>query len=351
MLTALVRQSLLNLNQTDGIDRLEHKYVSYLQSEMFSTLGNILHMLIHNILYLWICLYFIGDLRLAVEDKESWSDLQLPVRLKLEMKKLLHTNFETKISTQKSPPRWRRCFSQEYDSHYYLNTETNETQWELPDGGHSAEEEGPDDLSPQSTLNMRVGVGSDGLPLSPGRRVLPTREEQGRGQMRGAMNSQSPLGIDGFYSQELSFEYGDSPAGTPPNHLRDYSSRDPSPRAELVTPSSPPRAMVINDAVAVFETDSVSSDADLDENEKVMRLVEMGFSEAAALIALEMSEGSLASAAAYLVADAKATNHNENSREVTSSGKLDRQGMSSGKSGKLGLPRLILGGNSAKSNT
>lgn len=105
----LLRQSLLNLNQSEDMDRLLSKFISYLHSEMFFTLS---------------------DLRLAVDDKDSWSDLRLPVRLKLEMKRLLQSNFG--MNTQASPTgqvRWKRCFSQEYDSHYFLNLHTNEVRY------------------------------------------------------------------------------------------------------------------------------------------------------------------------------------------------------------------------------
>ena len=104
----LLRQSLLNLSQSEDMDRLLSKFISYLHSEMFFTLS---------------------DLRLAVDDKDSWSDLRLPVRLKLEMKRLLQSNFglnpQTSVSGQ---VKWKRCFSEEYDSHYFLNLQTNKVR-------------------------------------------------------------------------------------------------------------------------------------------------------------------------------------------------------------------------------
>lgn len=91
---------------------------------------------------------------------------------------------------------------------------------------------------------------------------------------------------------------------------------------------------------------SASEEKDLEPKEMVQRLCEMGFKEDAAKVALEMSDNNLASAAAYLVADAKASSENESSRlsaaATTTSSKTN--------SAKLGLPRLLLGtGSSSKS--
>ena len=74
--------------------------------------------------------FTLADLRLAVDDKDSWSDLRLPVRLKLEMKRLLQSNYGINMNTSPTGQvKWKRCFSQEYDSHYFLNLETNEVYY------------------------------------------------------------------------------------------------------------------------------------------------------------------------------------------------------------------------------
>ena len=116
------------------------------------------------------------------------------------------------------------------------------------------------------------------------------------------------------------------------------------------SPSHPssPQAFVVQDAIPIAESvsaphiDSLSNaseEKDLDPKEMVQRLCEMGFKEDAAKVALEMSENNLASAAAYLVADAKASSENENSRSSTATTTASTKASS----GKMGLPRLLLG--------
>lgn len=111
----LLKNALQNLHQ---IERLE-EYITYLHQEWFFT---------------------VNDLALAIEDNKSWSDLKLPARLKLEMKKMvLESQKEEKreeddSSELSAAAKWQKCYSAEHNAYYYYNHRTDETVWELPQG-------------------------------------------------------------------------------------------------------------------------------------------------------------------------------------------------------------------------
>lgn len=298
----LLQQALSSLGQSDP-ERLRIKYAAYLHSEMFDTAA---------------------DLKLAVDDRDSWSDLKLPGRLKLEMKRLLQSDFdiyapssgppiESTVTHSSAPQRWRRCFSTEYDSHYYVNPHTNEAQWEEPD------DECEDDNSTYYFAPL-VADESD-APLSPGRRL----------------NKSTPR-------ENASMD----------SHVY-YASTELNATHVTSSPPSPARVIVVHDAVALSSSDMYSADSheseqraypaeekqsELTSDQLTRRLCEMGFKEDAARVALQSSGNSLAAAAALLVADAKPAEEGFNSRSATAE---SGQSGTSGKSGKIGLPRLILG--------
>ena len=153
------------------------------------------------------------------------------------------------------------------------------------------------------------------------------------------------FGTDSFYTS-MSVDYSSSPGSSPRHH--------PRVRENVVSHPSSPQPFVVQDAIPIAESVSAphidtlpaaSEEKDLDPKEMVQRLCEMGFKAEAAKVALELSENNLASAAAYLVADAKASAENDSSRSSTATTSASTKASS----GKLGLPRMLLGAGSGKS--
>lgn len=147
----------------------------------------------------------------------------------------------------------------------------------------------------------------------------------------------------------MSVDYNSSPGSSP----RPSRGRENTVPTTASHPSSP-QTFIVQDAIPIAESVSAphidslpaaAEEKDLDPKEMVQRLCEMGFKEEAAKVALEMSENNLASAAAYLVADAKASSENANSHSSTATTTTSTKASS----GKLGLPRLLLGAGSGKS--
>ena len=103
-----------------------------------------------------------SDLLLALEDGKAWTDLQLPGRLKIEMKSELlrlralrqdiggrSISIPTKIATSAPPTeRWTKYFSSEHNTYFYYNNEKDLTQWDFPTGVNI---EIISDISAQST--------------------------------------------------------------------------------------------------------------------------------------------------------------------------------------------------------
>jgi hypothetical protein len=302
-ITELLRLALSNL-EIDDSERLLQKFLTYLNGEMFKT---------------------IADLRLAVDDKDAWSDLKLPVRLKLELKRLLLSdlNFSTNTTdaaSSSSPAKWKRCFSQEYEAHYFLNLETHEAQWEEPEG--EAYVESKDNIEESS------GRGSS-RPTSPGSRIY-------------SQPVQTAANVDQFYST-MSLDYKSSPGDSP-------RSQSGGQTTVATATSSSPRMYIVHDAIAVVDTITAEdggavahAEDKLDRRDMVRRLREMGFPEDAANLALEMNADNLANAAAYLVSDAKATSETVDASRCTTASVTSLSGKGPSLSSKLGLPRLILG--------
>lgn len=85
-----------------------------------------------------------NDLYVLSQDEPSWSSLKLPLRLKVELKKLLEESSE-KLSTSNEfngeysledyingvdvGDGWILYYNEEYQAYYYYNTETGESQW------------------------------------------------------------------------------------------------------------------------------------------------------------------------------------------------------------------------------
>lgn len=92
----------------------------------------------------------VPDLLLALEDGNAWTDLQLPGRLKLEMKSellLLRAAIgkagedpfptSTKVNASAKPKeQWAKYFSSEHNAYFYHCNEKDVTQWDVPTGGN-----------------------------------------------------------------------------------------------------------------------------------------------------------------------------------------------------------------------
>jgi hypothetical protein len=93
----------------------------------------------------------VSDLLLALEDKNAWTDLNLPGRLKLEIKSEL-LGIQAKKDVAVNMPlkeHWVRYFSKPDNSFFYCNSETFVSRWELPEGNVEIH----DDISTENSPN------------------------------------------------------------------------------------------------------------------------------------------------------------------------------------------------------
>lgn len=91
----------------------------------------------------------IAELKLALSDGAAWTDIQLPGRLKLEMKRMIISMEQKEIVDENQIPpssssvnidnnspsgeiSWIRCFSTEHNAYYYYHKTAGTTQWDLP---------------------------------------------------------------------------------------------------------------------------------------------------------------------------------------------------------------------------
>ena len=124
----IIHEALIKLGRVDMLNA----HLDYLKSEWY---------------------YSLADLRLAIDDEHAWSDIKLPGRLKLEIKRIVLR--ETKMSNEAitldihspgsiiSPKRhlWVKCFSPSDNCSYYYHPSSGKTQWEEPAGENYVSEE------------------------------------------------------------------------------------------------------------------------------------------------------------------------------------------------------------------
>ena len=89
----------------------------------------------------------VPELKLALSDGDAWSDIQLPGRLKLEMKRMIIGMDQKEMGEEGMTPSssssssssagghtWIRCYAAEHNAYYYCHPVHLTTQWELPNG-------------------------------------------------------------------------------------------------------------------------------------------------------------------------------------------------------------------------
>lgn len=279
---SLLRDSLINLKQVADIERSVTTHLSYLNNEMFVSLR---------------------DIRLAIEDKESWSDLKLPIRLKLEMKRIL-LGLSINDSPPKaparelnglsgaSPSRWKECYSSEHLSTYFYNVDTAETQWELPvdaeilTGDNVSEDPGMDGGCSLSVFTDDCGE-SLPPPSPPSYRSPRARESNvflsGNGD------------VDAFFVTNVPFSGGTRSREYPPQHER---SSEPS---TINAGLNQQCTVHVPHAYPVLESPGRGTQcAHLEEDDVTQRLLEMGFQEEAVRVAVNRFGNNLTRAAAAL---------------------------------------------------
>jgi len=135
---------LRNMEQFDSMDLRSYLSKALCALNREDMLGSYLEYLKSE----WI--YSINDLKLAIDDGQAWSDIKLPVRLKIELKKiiigqneLLLDNLEDNVTSflnmedckddeEIQRATWVKCFSRLDNFPYYYNIENGHTQWEEP---------------------------------------------------------------------------------------------------------------------------------------------------------------------------------------------------------------------------
>ena len=155
----VLRKSLMQLKRMDSYEG----YLDYIRSEWYSTTS---------------------DLLLALEDGKAWSDLKLPGRLKLEMKTELAgleasiaqmscndatcSSFRTRCTQRDSPrKKWIKFFSVEDNAFFFFDVEAQMTQWEIPTGNVEMEDDSSIASAAVSDRSTKsVNNGADKLSLN-----------------------------------------------------------------------------------------------------------------------------------------------------------------------------------------
>lgn len=255
----LLSTALDNLKKAD----LYREYLEYLHAEWF---------------------YTMDDLRLALDDGKSWSDLKLPGRLKLELKKLM---METNSDDYHAVPNedmvtatWQRCYSEENECYYYYNIQTQEVSWELTEQSIEAmestkihEEHHPIEPEPSLTISIESPKSTktsvlDNLISS----LSPTQSQNNN-------NNNNNNGSEVFMAV-----VHDEP---PPPYEAVAVQFSPS--------SSPGKSITSSTKSSPSKVDSFIAD-----NVSMKRLMEMGFTRESSFEALKRSNNELVTAIALL---------------------------------------------------
>ena len=148
-LSDLLTTALQNLKKEDSLE----DYLQKLKSELYTTTA---------------------DLKLALQDDgTAWSDIPIPGRLKLELKRLIlnaesakdvdrrlealsvSTGGNVDKSSEYTRPRWIRCYSIEHQALYFYHRVSGRTQWEDPG------EEYMDDISVNQSYAAETHVSKE----------------------------------------------------------------------------------------------------------------------------------------------------------------------------------------------
>jgi hypothetical protein len=268
------------------------EYLQYLRGEWYST---------------------VDELRLAIADGAAWSDLQLPGRLKLELKTMILTHDATTSSSSSAAGQsnglWTKCFSTEHNTHYYINNETNVSQWEIPD--EFIEQKSFPSSSTAPVLASSSGAVGTIAVASPHPPVLATRHsptasssfpEAPVASVSAILPSCPPLPDDLTYLPRLYSPNEVVNQGVPPEYQRWDEVAHLMDVHHAVRPAVAVRIRDNGDELSSGSETSEAltvDDAAYDENIKV--LSEMGFPADLASEALVENSNDLSAAAAYLV--------------------------------------------------
>ena len=349
-LKALLKSALKNLGKDEYFD----KYYTYLESEWF---------------------YTINELKIAIKDGAAWSDIQLPGRLKLELKKLI-LEMNNDPDNNSNIRKWTKCYSKEHNSFYYFNKETFTTQWKIPDEPYDEDDSVKEsDFSTEKSLQFK-NLSSDYLKKDSNEEIQTNHFFKQKCQTSSGdfsthnlyvdncriITSSPPSELLGSYSQIN--PYPQIP-NCPPypldeylpaeryNHVRYHpkilAEAKITPKFNAWEPSSinmglPPTATPID--VNDLKSDFDQSDEDelYDENIKILN--EMGFSSVKASEALMENSNDLTAATTYLINQMNAVSseddHDSTMVKINTTRKINSLNQSPTKKFTVPLPRVNL---------
>lgn len=234
-LSDILKEALQALKKEDQFD----KCLDYLKSEWYNTTD---------------------ELRLALNDTGAWSDVQLPGRLKLELKKiLLKENIVKKSSTpstsssstslsQSAPAtsqatfKWTKCFSPEHNHYYYFNNESLLTQWAEPSEPY-------DDDPSMYTIETTLGASKQDASAT-----IQNPKNLRKAEIASIKASFDDITIDDNFE---SFESFQSPCGVLPSGY-DHTTVEVSPTAYPVLPTCPP--FTLSSSATLYRPTSILND-------------------------------------------------------------------------------------------
>ncbi len=300
----------------------------------------------------------ITDLQLALDDGQAWQDIQLPGRLKLELKRLLKNFISTSnvtVNKQIDNPTdkeltWFKCFSIDHNCFYYFNIKTSDSEWNPPNEYYEYDsftknlieeynKTHPNDLI---SNNLEDSIIEAKLLITYNNLNNSNRKEQLK------LNNSDSSGLIkvGMLSPNLNGSMNTSVYDTSSKQLFDNFSRMPLTPNEIsvdnIYPPLPPvesfqSAEQFSDVSPVKSSDSELEFVDaidlepsapeinlnttpLKDPQNVIRLHEMGFSTEAAIEALNLFDENLADATSYLL---EKTKKRDLSRKIVSPSMTD----------------------------
>ena len=215
-------------------------------------------------------------MRLALDDSQAWSELKLPLRLKIELKLLLLAE-QTVSTVDDTSQLWYKCFSTEEQCPYYYNSLTKETVWELPPGAQCVEN---DDVT---MTNSDIATDTNESALLKEKEKRASETSKVVEELINSLSPQKPVQMASTL-----------PVVKEPNcgSRQSAMSKEASKLVDLAFLTA---TREIESKKRHVERQSAS-----DNN--FQRLLEMGFPKESALIALHLTDNDLDKATSFLVA-------------------------------------------------